>query len=104
MQLTRAQRAVVDRLRELGGVAVLGSGVDRENPAFDASAYIGTVRKVFGNREAKRIGRLIEKHKVPAFGVWLSGRTYTKLINGGVIVPVDELPGVFRLDESKAAG
>jgi hypothetical protein len=94
--MTKAQQKVIDRLKEIGA-GWLGSGVDRKTQKVNLSQKLKIIKNFFGKKEYERIKKQMKRYGVTNKAVWCSSVTYTKLIQKGLIVPIESVPGCYTL-------
>lgn len=98
MELTKAQKIVIDRIRELGGAAWIGSAIDKQTGILPGMAtYEASLKKFWPEKEVARRNKLKQKYGLTNKGVWCSRRTFTNLLNLGLVEGIPGLPGAVRL-------
>ena len=95
MKLTRTQQKVVTRFEEIGGIGWTGTRI--VNGKFDLATWARNVKSAFGRSEYERATRVRKRLGVNSNGVWCSGATMLRLQEAGIIEPVHQIPGVWRL-------
>lgn len=97
MKVTKAQQKVIDRLKEIGGAGWLGSGIDRQTQTTNAVRNFKLVKDFYGKSEAERYKNRLKRYNITNKGAWCSTTTFEKLMANNIIVPIDNLPGCFKL-------
>jgi hypothetical protein len=94
--MTKAQQKVIDRLKEIGA-GWLGSGIDRKIQTINLSQKLKLIKAFFGKREYERFKKQMKRYGITNKGVWCSNTTYAKLMQKGLIVPIESVPGCYTL-------
>lgn len=97
--LTKAQKQAVKDLEAHGGAAWVCD--DAAGARREMAAYARSIKALFGDAAHARWKAAKRKYGITDKMVKISNTTLAHLLLDGVVVPIEEVPGAFRLSTFK---